>query len=326
MNRIAILGLAAVVALAACQPKGGSGGAASSDKSKTLATVNGTPITQNFFDGYIRAVTGKGSSELSAEQRATALDNLIRARVIADAAAKDGSEQDPQTQALIELSRLNVLQQVESEKFLKDKPATDQELHTEYESQVSSLPQQEYHARHILVATESFAQKVVNELEKGQSFEDVARRESMDQSKTNGGDLGWFTTDRMVKPFADAVVALKPGQYTHTPVQTQYGWHIIRLEDVRPVAAPPFDQVRQRLDQVVESKKFNDYVTGLVKAAKVEKMPDATPAAPASDSSGGASGAGAAAPAAGSAPAAPAATPPAAGGSGSAKPATPPKP
>ncbi len=321
MNRIAILGLAAAVALAACQPKGGSGGGSTgSDKSKTLATVNGAPITQNFFDGYIRAVTGKSSSELSAEQRANALDNLIRARVIADAAAKDGSEQDPQTQALIELARLNVLQQVESEKFLKDKPATDQELHTEYEAQVSSLPQQEYHARHILVATQNFAQKVVSELEKGQSFEDLARRDSMDQSKTNGGDLGWFTTDRMVKPFADAVVALKPGQYTHTPVQTQYGWHIIRLEDVRPVAAPPFDQVRQRLDQVVESKKFNDYVTGLVKAAKIEKSPDATPPAPAADTS--APSAGAAAPAAGStSPPAGAAAP---AGSGSAT--TPPKP
>jgi len=309
MNRIAIIGLTTLAALVACQPKGGTTGSTTApDNSKALATVNGTPITQSLFDAYSRVLTGKGSSELTSEQRANLLDSLIRARVIADAANKDGVAQDAQTQGLIELSRLNVLQQAESDRYLKDKPATDQELHTEYEAQVASLPQQEYHARHILVATESFAKKVVSELEKGGNFEDIARRESMDQSKTNGGDLGWFTTDRMVKPFADAVMALKPGQYTHAPVQTQYGWHIVRLEDVRPLAAPPFDQARQRLDQMVEAKKFNDYVSQLVKTAKIEHSAEAS--APA---------AGAAAPAAGVAPAASAPA-------GAGVPATPPQP
>ena len=283
MNRIAFPLLAAVLALAACQPKSGSstGGTASADTSKVLATVNGTPITQSFFEEYIKAVTGKGSSELPLEQRAQALDNLIRARVIADEASRDGAEKDNQTQALIELSRLNVLQQAESERFLKDKAPTEQESRAEYESQVGSLPKQEYHARHILVATQSFAQKLVGELEKGGNFADVARRESMDASKTNGGDLGWFTPDRMVKPFSDAVMALKPGQFTHTPVQTQYGWHIIRLEETRDVAAPPFDSVKQRLDQVVQSKKFKNHVDELMKTAKVERTPDATPPVPA---------------------------------------------
>jgi len=303
MNRIAIPLLAAALALAACQPKSGptsAAGSGAADTSKVLATVNGTPITQNFFEEYIKAVTGKGSSELPADQRAQALDNLIRARVLADQGSKEGTDKDAQTRALIELSRLNVLQQAQSERYLKDKPATEQESRAEYESQVSALPKQEYHARHILVATQSFAQKLIGELEKGGNFAEIAKRESMDASKTNGGDLGWFTPDRMVKPVADAVIALKPGQYTHTPVQTQYGWHIIRLEEERDVAAPLFDTVKQRLDQVVQAKKIKNYVDELMKTAKIERTADAVPATPAP-----------AAPASGNAASAPSGTPPA---------------
>ena len=95
----------------------------------------------------------------------------------------------------------------------------------------------------------------------------------MDSSKDNGGDLGWFTPDRMVKPFSDAVVSLKPGEYTHKPVQTQYGWHVIQLVDTRDLAPPPFDQVKQRLEQVVQAKKFKAYTDDLMKNAKVDKKP-----------------------------------------------------
>jgi peptidyl-prolyl cis-trans isomerase C len=115
---------------------------------------------------------------------------------------------------------------------------------------------------------------VVQRLKKGEKFEDLAKAESMDSSKTNGGDLGWFTLDHMVKPFADAVASLKDGQYTTEPVQTQYGWHVIQLLGTRPVNPPPFDQVKQRLVQVVEAKKFRDYTDDLLKTAKVETFLD----------------------------------------------------
>jgi peptidyl-prolyl cis-trans isomerase C len=133
------------------------------------------------------------------------------------------------------------------------------------------MPHLEYHARHILVATEPFAEKIIERLEKGEDFADLAKAESMDSSRTNGGDLGWFTPDHMVKSFADAVVALKPGEYTHKPVHTQYGWHVIQLVAVRDVTPPPFDSVRQRLIQIVESKEFTAYVDGLEKNAKIER-------------------------------------------------------
>jgi peptidyl-prolyl cis-trans isomerase C len=270
----------ALSALVACQPKGATSGGTTADKSPTLATVNGSPITQNFFDFYVKAAAGKQTTTLTADQKANALDNLIRAQLVAQQALKDGVDKTADTQDLLELTRLNVLQQTMEERYLKDKKATEQELRAEYETQVSNLPKLEYHARHILVATEPFAQKVVEKLEKGGKFEDIAKQESMDSSKDNGGDLGWFTPDRMVKPFADAVTSMKAGEYTHKPVQTQYGWHVIQLVETRDLAPPPFDQVKQRLEQIVQAKKFKAYTDDLLKNAKVDKKAEAA-AAPA---------------------------------------------
>jgi peptidyl-prolyl cis-trans isomerase C len=285
-HRMILLALAAGL-LAACSQKGTQD--ANASKSPPVAIVDGQPVDRDLYEFYAKGIANKPSSELTPEQRDQVLDNLVRARVIAEQAEKDGTAKEANTAALLELQRLNVLQQAVSEKYLKDRKATDQELRAEYETQVAQLPRLEYHARHILVATEQFAGKIVAELEKGAKFEDVAKRESMD-SKENGGDLGWFTPDRMVKPFADAVVALKPGEYTHAPVQTQYGWHIIKLEETRDMAPPQFDQVKQRVEQMVQGKKFKTYVDDLMKTAKVEKKLENVPA-------------GAAAPAAAAAPA-----------------------
>jgi peptidyl-prolyl cis-trans isomerase C len=269
-----LLALAAAL-LAACSQKGTQDATAS--KSPPVAIVDGQPIDRDLYEFYAKGVANKPAGELTPEQRDQVLDNLVRARVIAEQAEKDGTAKETNTAALLELQRLNVLQQAVSEKYLKDRKPTDQELRAEYETQVAALPKTEYHARHILVATEQFAGKIVQELEKGAKFEDVAKRESMD-AKENGGDLGWFTPDRMVKPFADAVVALKPGEFTHAPVQTQYGWHIIKLEETRDVAPPAFDQVKQRVEQMVQGKKFKAYVDDLMKTAKVEKKLENAPA------------------------------------------------
>lgn len=278
MKHLRILCLtAALVALAACQqtksPSGTSSESAPS--SPTVASVNGAPISRDFYEFYIKGITGKTSSDLSPEQRTQALDNLIRAQLIAQEATKENLDKQPDTAQLIKMERLNILEQALSQKFLGGKTPTDDELKAEYDAEVQKLPQTEYHARHILVATQPFAQKIVDRLKKGEKFEDLAKAESMDSSKTNGGDLGWFTLDHMVKPFADAVSNLKVGQYTTEPVQTQYGWHVIQLLGTRPVSPPPFDQVKQRLVQVVEAKRFRAYTDDLMKQAKVETFLDA---------------------------------------------------
>ena len=281
MKHLRILGLtAALVALAACQQNSSSGTTGQSSSSSpaaspTVATVDGTPIDRDSYEFYIKGITGKTSSDLSPEQRTQALDNLIRAQLLSQQAEKQGLDKQPETAQLIKMERLNILEQALSQKVLGDKQPTDDELKTEYDAEVAKLPKTEYHARHILVATQPFAEKIVDRLKKGEKFEDLAKAESMDSSKTNGGDLGWFTLDHMVKPFADAVGNLKNGQYTTDPVQTQYGWHVIQLLGTRPVSPPPFDQVKQRLAQVVQAKKFRAYTDGLLKQAKVETFLDA---------------------------------------------------
>ena len=272
MKTVALTCLIAVLGLAACQQKAAAPAAAS--EGPPVATVNGTPIGREFFEFYVKGISGgKTSKELSPEQRTLALDNLVRVEVLAQQADKDGVTKEKDFVNMLELQRLNLLQQVSSERYLKDKKPTEQELRAEYETQVATLPHTEYHARHILVATETFAKKLIEQLDKdkGASFADLAKKESMDSSKDNGGDLGWFTPERMDKAFSDAVVALKPGEYTHTPVQTQFGWHIIKLDDTRELAAPPYDSVRQRQEQIVSAKKFKAYADDLTKNAKVEK-------------------------------------------------------
>jgi peptidyl-prolyl cis-trans isomerase C len=280
MNHVRNLFLAAALAaLAACQPRT----AATGDTSPPVATVNGVPISRDFYEFYVKGITGgKNSADLTAQQRSAALDSLIRARLVAEEANREGLDKSGDTAYLLQLSRLNVLEQAVQERYLKDRKSTEQELRAEYETQLAQMPKTEYHARHILVATEPYALKIIERLDKGEKFDALAKSESMDSSKNNGGDLGWFTPNRMVPEFSGAVVALKPGEYTHKPVQTQFGWHVIQLLETRELTPPPYDQVRQRLDQVVQAKKFRLYTDELMHNAKIEKFLDqqTAPAAP----------------------------------------------
>ena len=239
--------------------------------SPPVAIVNGKAISRNTFDYYVQGVTGKPASEATDEQKAQLLDNLIRGELIAAQAEKSEVGQAPETQAVLELTRLNALQQAASAAYLKDRKPTDEEMKAEYDQQIASLPSTEYHARHILVSSEEYAKKLIEQLDKGARFEDLAKKESMDASKASGGDLNWVTPDRMVPPFAAALTALTKGSYTKTPVQTQFGWHIIRLEDTRAMTPPPMDSVKDRLGQIVAAKKFKAYADELAKTAHIEK-------------------------------------------------------
>lgn len=275
---VGALACGALAALGACHrasgPASGPASGTAGSAAAPVAVVNGTALSRNLFDLYLRTVSqGRvhGASELSGEQQAQALDNLVRAELVAQQATREGLPVQSDVADTLELSRLNVLEQVDSDRYLRDRPPTEAELRAEYQSQLAQLPPLEYHARHILVATEPFARRLIAQLDGGASFTDLARRESMDGSKDNGGDLGWFTPNNMAKSFADAVVALKPGQYTHEPVQTAYGWHIIELEATRPLTPPSFDQARPRLQQIVQARKFRAYTDQLLKGAKVER-------------------------------------------------------
>jgi peptidyl-prolyl cis-trans isomerase C len=133
------------------------------------------------------------------------------------------------------------------------------------------MPHTEYHVEHILVTTQDEAAKIITDLGKGAKFEDQAKKNSSDSSKTQGGDLGWVQPERMVKPFADAMAALMPGEYTHVPVQTQYGWHVIKLLETRPLTPPTYDSVKDRVVQIVLGNKYKAYVDGLLAKSQIDK-------------------------------------------------------
>jgi peptidyl-prolyl cis-trans isomerase C len=269
---------ALAVLLAACNKQQAPTPAAAPEKADaaTVATVNGTPISRATYDIYIKSLlqqSGKSPNDLSPEQKGQVLDELIGMQLISTQAVKDGLDKDPDVVARLELLRMRVLTDAQSQKYLKDKEPTDAELHAQYDSAIAALDKTEYKGRHILVATQEKAQELIKKIKGGAKFEDVAKAESSDSSKTNGGDLGWFTPTRMAKPFGDAVRSMKKGDMTQEPVQTQFGWHIIRIDDTRPATPPPFDQVKPQLTNQIIQKKLLDYVDGLKKNANIVKQP-----------------------------------------------------
>jgi peptidyl-prolyl cis-trans isomerase C len=231
-----------------------------------VAIVDGTPISREAFDDYLKGLLrGKPATDVTAEEKNQVLDQMINMQLIATQAEKDGLEKDPDVATRIALLRTQILADAAAQKYVKSNEPTDQELHAAYDA---ATDKSEYHAEHILVPTKEKAEQLIKKIKAGAKFEDVAKAESTDNSKTNGGDLGWFTTARMVKPFGDAVKGLKKGDMTSEPVQTQYGWHIIKLEDTRDA---PFDQMKSQLSNAIMQKKFQAYIDELKKNAKIEK-------------------------------------------------------
>jgi peptidyl-prolyl cis-trans isomerase C len=266
--------IVAALLLTACGKGQQAAAPAPSDKPAPapVATVNGTPISRAVFDVYAKNITqGKPGADLTPDQRNQALDDLIKIQLIAAQGEKDGLETDPDVAARLQIVKMRILADAQAQKYLKDKEPTDAELHAEYDAQVAQMDKTEYHARHILVASKEQAEQLIKKIQAGAKFEDVAKANSTDGSKTNGGDLGWFTLARMVKPFGDAVKGLKKGEITTQPVQTQFGWHIIKLEDTRDVTPPPFEQVKTQLTNGVMQKKLQTYVDELKKTATIDK-------------------------------------------------------
>jgi len=222
-------------------------------------------------DTFLHAVTGKPAAEATKEQRDALVDQLVSMTLAAQAAEKEGLGKDPELQARIDLLRTQVLAEAASDKYTKAHPVSDDEVRKEYDEQVAKMPK-EYKARHILVEKKETAESVIRELEAGGDFAKLAKKESKDPgSAANGGDLGWFSAQSMVKPFSEALATLEKGTITKTPVQTQYGWHVIQLEDSRAPEAPAFDDVKEQVKMLAQRKKLQTYLDELRKTAKIQK-------------------------------------------------------
>lgn len=264
--------LATTFAMSACAEKKldeMSGGAAANDQA--VAVVNGEKISKDVWDLWVKMRTrGSSPEDLTPEQVTENLDSLVQVYVAGQQAQKDGLAKG-EDGARIELMKQTGFADLLSRKYLEGKEPTTEEKRAEYDKQVALLPKVEYHARHILVADEAKARELIAALDGGARFETLAEENSTDSSAQEGGDLGWFAANRMVKPFADAVEALEKGAYTKQPVQSQFGWHVIKLEDTRPLTPPSFEEVESQIGPLVQQSKFQAYLEELVKAAKVER-------------------------------------------------------
>ena len=272
-----VVALLAPLVLAACNKAASPAPDAPGER---VATVNGKALPKSEFDLYVANMSRQSGRDVAEEQKSQLLDQYISMQLAAEEAEKAGIEKDQKVRDQLALARLQVLVDAGLQKYLEAHPVQEAELRPEYDAQVAALPR-EYHARHILVDDQAAAEAITKELKGGADFAKIAAKRSKDSSSKSGGDLGWFTLDTMVKPFADAVKTMQPGQLTDQPVQSQYGWHVIKLEESRATSAPPFDEVKDRVKMIVQRKKLQTHLEDLRKAAKVEKAGAAAAAAPA---------------------------------------------
>jgi peptidyl-prolyl cis-trans isomerase C len=265
---------------------------------EVVATVNGKPISKAAFQILADEVNARRGENKVPDDKI--VDELIKRELLAQDLLVSDAAKDPKIAAKIENAERMMLSQAAAESFLETSEATDDELKKEYDDRVGAMQRVEFRARHILVDAEDQAKDIIAKLAKGEKFEALAKKFSKDPgSKDKGGELGWFSPQQMVEPFAKAVVALKDGETTQSPVQSQFGWHVITREESRTQDAPPFDAVKEQLKGLVQTKKLQERINALMAKAKIDRKAPAAPA-PAKDAAPNA-----AAPAAAPAPAAP---------------------
>ncbi len=230
---------------------------------ETVVTVSGIEIDSTVFNAYLESRFQKPAAQATDEDRATVERELTDIYLLTTTPKAKEFADDPKVKAQLELQYRGTIAQAVARDFVESNPATDAEILAEYESEMEQLSANQYKARHILVETQAQAQDLISQLNDGADFQALAKEHSTGPSGPNGGDLGWFAPEQMVKPFADAVVALEDGKYTSDAVQTQFGWHVILREDTRANEPPTLESVRDAIKQRVEQTKFQDYMQGL---------------------------------------------------------------
>lgn len=236
---------------------------------KPLAVVNGVPISPIHASilRRERAARGQPSESVSDE---TLRDALIASEVLAQETLKKPI--DPTIQALLDFQRRDILGRAAIEEYARMHPIPEEVLKEEYEKAKVKAGTTEYHTRHILVDDEKTATNLLAQLKgkKKVKFEDLAKKHSKDSSAGNGGDLGWVLPANLVPEFADAMVAMKKGQISDKPVKTQFGWHILRLEETRQMDFPEYERLKPRIHQQLQQGQIRQWLKEMVSTARIE--------------------------------------------------------
>jgi len=235
-----------------------------------MAKVNGVSIPQSRLELMVNASVAQGQPD-GPEMRKALRENLIAEEILAQEAIKKGLDKDPEIIAQMEIARQAVLIRAFQADYIKNNIVSDDTLRKEFEILKVQMGDKEYKARHILVESESEALDIIASLKKGAKFEKLAAEKSIDDgSKDSGGELNWSPAAAYVRPFSEALVQLSKGGRTEKPVQTSFGWHVIELIDVRAMEVPPFEEVKQNIQQRVLQREFATVVQDLRSKARVE--------------------------------------------------------
>ncbi len=238
---------------------------------QNAAVVNGKPIPKARVDEFVEALAAQGRPD-SPQLRELVREELVAREIFVQEAEKAGLAKSAEVQRQLENTRQDILIRALIRDHLEKNPVKDEDVKAEYEKlkKEANASGKEYKARHILVDEEDAAKKIIADLGKGESFETLAKQSKDPGSASNGGDLGWNTASTFVKEFSDAMVALEKGKTVDAPVKTQFGYHVIRLDDVRDAAPPPLEQVEPQIQQQLERQKIQALQKELRNNAKVE--------------------------------------------------------
>ena len=247
---------------AAASKKASAGGA--------KVVVNGVTIPQSRIDAMTRELNAQGQPD-NAERQQAIREELVNREVLAQAAQKRGLDKNPDIAAQMEMARQAVLVRALFDSEMKANPISDADLQKQYEQFKGSMGTNEYKVAHILVDKEDDAKQIIADLNKGGDFAKLAKEKSKDPgSKDNGGDLDWGPSARYVKPFADAVTTQPKGKVSTAPVKTDFGYHVIRVDDVRPLKVPEFAEVKEQFRQRAQQQQIQRMVMDLRQKAKIE--------------------------------------------------------
>lgn len=267
MNRITtpLAAIAATLVLSACtEPTTPVAPAPMETGGDAVVTVNGQAITQARLDVYAQR---RGGQQPAGDM----IDDLISIELLAQAAVAQGLDQRPQTAGELASQRATTLAQAAVRARLEEFSVSDETVEAEYERFIAEDIGEQLSASHILVEDEALARSLIEQLDGGAAFADLAREHSTDGSAAEGGSLGWFDASAMVAPFSAAAAALEVGSYTGDPVQTQFGWHVIRLDGRRASTPPPLDEVREDIRGYLQSREIEAWVNELRGAATIDR-------------------------------------------------------
>ncbi|MDR6423027.1 peptidyl-prolyl cis-trans isomerase C [Paraburkholderia phenoliruptrix] len=237
---------------------------------QNIAVVNGTPIPKSRADALIDQLVHQGQQNTPQLQMAVR-EELVNREVLMQEALRRGLQNRPDIKAQVAVAQQTVVLRALIEDFVKKNAPTDTEVTARYNALIKDAGGKEYHLHHILVDNEQQAKDLIAKIKGGASFEELAKQYSKDPgSGKNGGDLDWSDPKAYVPEFADAATHLQKGQMSDTPVHTQFGWHIIRVDDVRSITPPPLEQVRPQIVQQIQQEKLQAFEEGLRKNAKIQ--------------------------------------------------------